>query len=295
MTIEVALPAETVQAWHRQLTSDDSTLPNKYQALFKLRNAAGQEAEKAILDGLSDTSALLRHEVAYCLGQRQDPGAIPALTRILADSNEHPMVRHEAGEALGAIGTSDCLDILKKYQQDGCLEVAETCQLALQRIDFYGGQRGGAPGEDPDSCYLSVDPTPPLPATTPVADMRALLLDEQAPIFQRYRAMFGLRNVGSAEAARALGDAFGCESALLKHEIAYVLGQLQSASTIEVLRGVLEDDAENAMVRHEAAEALGSIGGDTCRAILEAYVADPEPIVAHSCQVALEMHAVAPT
>jgi deoxyhypusine monooxygenase len=41
--------------------------------------------------GLQDPSALLRHEVAYCLGQRQVPAAIETLKAILSDENEHPM------------------------------------------------------------------------------------------------------------------------------------------------------------------------------------------------------------
>lgn len=40
---------------------------------------------------LKDDSALLRHEVAYCLGQRQDPKAVEILKRTLADGDEHPM------------------------------------------------------------------------------------------------------------------------------------------------------------------------------------------------------------
>ncbi len=41
--------------------------------------------------GLQDPSALFRHEVAYCLGQRQDPAAVETLKRILKDEEEHPM------------------------------------------------------------------------------------------------------------------------------------------------------------------------------------------------------------
>lgn len=48
-------------------------------------------------------SALLKHEVAFVLGQLQNAKAIPALTQALADAGETPMVRHEAAEALGAI------------------------------------------------------------------------------------------------------------------------------------------------------------------------------------------------
>ena len=58
-----------------------------------------------------------------------------------------PMVRHEAGEALGAIGDVRAIPILEQYQYDSVPEVAETCQLALQRIRYYaeGGERQGSP------------------------------------------------------------------------------------------------------------------------------------------------------
>lgn len=42
-------------------------------------------------------------------------------------------------------------------------------------------------------------------------------------------------------------------------------------------------------VRHEAAEALGAIANDSTIKMLKAYAEDPDPIVAHSCVVALDM------
>jgi deoxyhypusine monooxygenase len=43
------------------------------------------------------------------------------------------------------------------------------------------------------------------------------------------------------------------------------------------------------MVRHEAAEALGAVADPGCVALLRAHAADAEPIVAHSCVVALDV------
>ena len=71
---------------------------------------------QAICRGLAEPSPLLRHELAYVLGQLQDPTAIPALTGILDDEGEDAMVRHEAAEALGAIGLEESLDILRKFE-----------------------------------------------------------------------------------------------------------------------------------------------------------------------------------
>lgn len=61
-------------------------------------------------------------------------------------------------------------------------------------------------------------------------------MDESARIFDRYRAMFALRNKGGREAVAALGEAFSSQSALLKHEVAYVLGQMQDAEAVVTLR-----------------------------------------------------------
>lgn len=58
---------------------------------------SGVEAISWISKAFSDDSALLKHELAYCLGQMQDRQAIPTLTAVLKDAQQEPMVRHEAG------------------------------------------------------------------------------------------------------------------------------------------------------------------------------------------------------
>lgn len=87
------------------------------------------------------------------------------------------------------------------------------------------------------------------------------------------------------------GRALSCSSrsALLKHEVAYVLGQVQSAAAVDKLAEVLQDEAENPMVRHEAAEALGSIADSRCTNLLRQYLGHSEPILAESCVVALDI------
>ena len=64
---------------------------------------------------------------------------------------------------------------------------------------------------------------------------------------QRYSALFALRNKGGAESVSVLGEVFNCSSALLKHEVAYVLGQMQDPAALECLTQVLQDTAEHAM------------------------------------------------
>lgn len=278
-----------VAAVGRILVDGQQELPARFRALFTLRNLGGAEAVRWIGEAFSDESALLKHELAYCLGQMQDERAIPVLETVLRDTEQEPMVRHEAGEALGAIGNPKVLDLLKQYSEDPVVEVAETCQLAVRRLEWLMSGGNAEKSEAADSNpYCSVDPAPPAQRKS-VPELRMQLLDESLPLFERYRAMFALRNLGSEEAVLALGDGLQCGSALFRHEIGYVLGQMQHEASIPHLRAALENETENAMVRHECAEALGSIGQDACLSVLQRYCEDGERVVKESCEVALDM------
>lgn len=85
-------------------------------------------------------------------------------------------------------------------------QVAETCQLAVRRLEWLisGGDQKGEEVTDGNP-YCSVDPAPPAQRKT-VPELRTQLLDESLPLFERYRAMFALRNLGTEEAVLALGD-----------------------------------------------------------------------------------------
>nr|NVI76123.1 nero [Cucujiformia] len=187
----------------------------------------------------------------YCLGQMQDDGAIDILISVLQDEKQEPMVRHEAAEALGAIGSETALSYLQKYKNDPVIEVAETCELALDRINWL---KNSKEEEDklPKSPYNSVDPAPPA-SSKDINELKSILIDEKTSLFNRYRAMFALRNIGSKQAITALGEALKCGSALFKHEIAFVLGQMQDKHSVPYLKLSLEDTGENEMVRHECA------------------------------------------
>jgi deoxyhypusine monooxygenase len=73
-------------------------LKQRFRALFMLRNIGGNRAIDAISRCFTDQSALLKHELAYCLGQMQSVYAVSTLITILDNVDEHPMVRHEAGQ-----------------------------------------------------------------------------------------------------------------------------------------------------------------------------------------------------
>ena len=130
--------------------------------------------------------------------------------------------------------------------------------------------------------YTSIDPAPPLAtndSTSKVEKLKEILNDQDKPLFERYRAMFRLRDIGTDEACLALASGFDDPSALFKHEIAYVFGQMCNPVTVPSLIKVLKDESEAGMVRHEAAEALGSIATDECLPVLQSFLNDSEPVV----------------
>lgn len=149
------------------------------------------------------------------------------------------------------------------------------------------------------SGYTSTDPAPPqdvesdngraVKARPSVAELRVQLLDRNRPMFQRMRAVFALRNRGGPDAVEALAAAFADPSALLRHELAYVLGQMGDAHAVPFLTEVLRKPDEHVMVRHECAEALGAIGQPESIPVLQEFLSDPNPEVSESCEVALDL------
>jgi len=304
----------------------------KYKQIFVLRNRTDDGAVPALMDLFHSTgSVLLRHEIAYALGQMQVLSAVSFLTGLLEDDAEDPITRHEAAEALGAIQAPESLAVLERHAADGASEVSDTCGLALAQLNFQiqkgacgcerrpqevlrleaelkaeaGAQRTGADappddelacqlpaGEAPTSSYTYVSPAPAARAA-PVATLRAQLLDGELPLFERYRALFALRDAVPREgepAVFALCAAFDDCNPLLKHEIAFVLGQLEHPAAVEALCAAVRCEEEHGMVRHEAAEALGAIGSPDAISVLREFSEHPEPILRESCWVALHMY-----
>ena len=291
------------------------------------------------------SDALFRHEVAFALGQMRAKEATQTLIAVLKNQNEHGMTRHECAEALGAIADETSLEVLRDMREDAKhREVRETASLALRRVEHVVGNSSSGSGgsnnvattttgalvgskkestavvvvdEEEDGggggyATYSVDPVPAMDESVETETLADIILDDAADIWDRYAAMFALRNRAQKTfgltkktkeneqlvqlCSSTLGKTLRSEtvqSALLKHEICYVLGQLRDDDDNEIARKALfeclEDPNEHAMVRHEAAEAIGSRGGEGAEAILRKYLACEDRVVSESCEVALDM------
>ena len=150
------------------------------------------------------------------------------------------------------------------------------------------------------SDFTSIDPAPPLAQAMhqhTIGELQRQLLDASLPLFDRYRAMFALRDLSSppdlptaVPAVYALAAGFSDPSALFRHEVAFVFGQLSHPASIPSLVATLSNSKEESMVRHEAAEALGGLGNEEgVEDILRGFLDDPEQVVRESVVVALDM------
>jgi deoxyhypusine monooxygenase len=132
----------------KTLTTESAPLPLRFRALFSLKHLASQPdpqavfAVQAIAAAFVSPSALLKHELAYCLGQTRNLAAVPFLRAVLENVDEDSMCRHEAAEALGALGDVSNLELLRQLRdsEEEVDVVRETCEIAVARIEWENSQ-----------------------------------------------------------------------------------------------------------------------------------------------------------
>jgi deoxyhypusine monooxygenase len=99
-----------------------------------------------------------------------------------------------------------------------------------------------------------------------------ILDNEKYDLFERYRALFTLREINTEEAVIAICQCLKPEnsrtcSELLKHEVAFVLGQMEDVfkPAVPFLLECVENPDEAPIVRHEVLICLGMNMDDKTR------------------------------
>eukprot|EP00939_MAST-03C_sp_MAST-3C-sp1_P000646 g646.t1 len=247
----------------------------------------------------------MRHEIAFALGQTEHASAILSLRRLLADETEDEVTRHEAAESLSTLDGENCKQRFEIYSRDRNRHpiLSDTCMLALEgRRRFLEGEidaafapcgcqkkkvvrgavEGGSGGEE---------------IMDPESDRRArnVLLDKSASLYDRYEALFELRDrtCSTDLAAATIAEALRNDrcSACFRHELAFTLGIFGIQKGIErILVETLANSSEHGVVRHEAALALQCFHSDTSkRALQRGAAVGNDELVRESCVAALAM------
>lgn len=267
--------------------SNKTTASEKTRSLFYLRCLDTEEAALALEACITRTSVLIDHEVAYILGQMKQKASIPFLLKLMADTTVDDIVRHEAIEALGNFEDISLIENIQPHLQDKNPIIYESAILSIKKLQETDRLLKAGQDSTKDnlliSKYQSRDPAFPFEGSFE----EALAALKSGNITEKYRAIFYFRDLNTKEAVDALASEFQADSDLLKHEIAYVFGQMQNPYSVDALIKVLEDTNQAAIVRHEAAEALGNIGTEEARLCLSNFLNSDIKIIRESASVGL--------
>jgi deoxyhypusine monooxygenase len=302
MYIELQEASAIIQDIHTDITK-------RFRALFEIRGMYSADAIKSLINAfrIEKESDLLKHEICYCLGQmntnEENTSLIQEFYEKVINEDHSSIVIHEAVEGYANLNTDNIQKLLEKFKGVDDELIGETCELALELSKWNEEtKQGETEGLDLKKLkHGTNDPSPPFNIEKEekyrdVEWLKNLLLDPKAPIFDRYRAMFTLREVNTDESCEALCQTLVEEhssdcTALLKHEIGFILGQMgHSFAKISTpyLEKAVQNEKEAPVVRHECVIALGDITDKT--EVMERYSKeDQDPIVRESCLVALDM------
>ena len=130
---------QTQQDWKTIILDLTRTQEERIQAAFHLENMVDDESVKILAEALmTDPSPIVRHECAFSLGETAHPKlAAPHLMKAILE-DDHVFVRHEALLALGTLGKEEFIPFIERFISDSDPEVAESAEIALQRIRNTG-------------------------------------------------------------------------------------------------------------------------------------------------------------
>ena len=126
-----------------------------------------------------------------------------------------------------------------------------------------------------------------------------IICNLEQPIAERVDALFCLRSFPDIEAVNTIIKGFGIEkkSELLRHEMCYVLGQMDnSPEHINVIQqfltSLVEDETMEDIVIHEAVEALGNLNDNNSVALIQKFTESDRQcgaMVIETCELAQAM------
>ena len=198
----------------------------------------------------------------------------------IVEGNYAQIIVHEAVEALGNLDDANTVALLEKYRnstEEISQMVVETCELTQDLIKWNKEtDHGKSEGIDLSKLrFTTNDPAPPFNYKddlqyADVAKLTSILLDDKSyTLFVRYRALFTLREICTKESCEAICQTltvanFNNCSALLKHEVAFVLAQMDTVFSVAVpyLLAACENPDEAPIVKHEGLVAVGEMIDD---------------------------------
>lgn len=123
--------------WVKRLLDLNLTKEERIQAAFHLENSVEDASISALGKALfTEPSPIVRHEIAFCLGECGHPKLAAKYLMDAVEEDKNIFVRHEAILALATLGKQEFIPFIERFVDDPALEVAESAQIALERVKF---------------------------------------------------------------------------------------------------------------------------------------------------------------
>lgn len=125
--------------WRKIILDLNATKEERIQAAFHLENAGDDESVEIMGKALfSEPSPIVRHEIAFSLGETSHPDLASKYLMKAVEEDKNIFVRHEAILALATLGKKEFIPFVRKFLNDPELEITESAEIALQRLEQTG-------------------------------------------------------------------------------------------------------------------------------------------------------------
>lgn len=211
----------------------------------------------ALQTALGDGDADVRETAARALGDLDDPRAVAALVRALANDTDAG-VRKMAAWALGEIESEEAVPALGAALRDSSVEVRRMAIWALGEIESPEAVPWLIPAvrdADVEVRRKAVWALGEIESEAAVDALAGALSDSDAEV--RKTAAWAIGEIESVQAVPALAEALADDNAEVRKTAAWAIGEIQPARAPQALIAALRDG--NAEVRKTAAWAVGEI------------------------------------
>jgi len=271
-----------------------SQIEKQYNAIFELRNLKKESLKLKAIKLLYQTVyssqfKLIKVEATYSIGQMRHKGCFKPLLEILSNTSVPSFVRQRAAEGLIVLSDakkSILSEVFSKYLLDPSESVSDFCMVGLMKLfhDINSNMNKNA------NIY-SHDIVPPYISESSQT-LQSRLMSSQTSLMSKFRSVFTLRDLNDGCSEEILILALDSDykhiiQGVLRQEIVYSLGVMQSHCAIDCLRNILLDRSEPETIRSEAALSLGSINLEHNFVFLEQFISDCQQIVRESVIIAL--------
>jgi HEAT repeat protein len=272
----------TVDLLIAQLSAED--LEVRRSAVVALGRIRDASATSAIVKTLDDESLAI--DAANALGQIGDPQAVDGLLNLIGSSDAS--IRQAAVSALNSLASPPTAASVNPLLHDPDPNVRES---AVKIAGYFGYAESAGEllklARDPDEgVRCAAIEHLPFVEDDRVLDVLVSAIKDETPKV-RAAAARALGNMDAPPVVDHLIKGLGDEDVWVRYFSARALGRRRSEYSVEALERVLEKEKFN-HVRIAALDSLGQIGGQRIAGIVNEFVRDDDPDVAHAAQVAVD-------